>query len=257
MGLATAFWSIRGLVLLAPKDLPRLDEVSIDAPVLIFTLVVSLLAGILFGMAPALRISRVDLNETLREGGRSQSGGKRVRFDGEYADLADCTVADKISNRPGGRGLLFGHAAAPAVDSRSARSRRCHGCVFIAHAEFGWIHGRSSSLAAPEQQIEATVDSVSPNYFRVTGVPLIRGSFFDGYESRDTTPVMLIDETMAKRFLARRGCRRQVPQISETQIPIHLGEQLSESSETCAGKEWGRRRGAKPSRPWRNVRRAG
>jgi putative ABC transport system permease protein len=80
LGLALAFCGIRGLVLLAPPDLPRLDEISINGPVLAFTLTISAIAGILFGLVPAFRISRVDLNEALREGGRSQAGGKRLRY---------------------------------------------------------------------------------------------------------------------------------------------------------------------------------
>jgi putative ABC transport system permease protein len=238
MGLAIAFWGIRGLVLLAPKDLPRLDEVSIDAPVLIFTLVVSLVAGILFGMAPALRISRVDLNETLREGGRSQSGGKRVRFVRSGLTIAEVALSMILLTGAGLmiRSLLSLQSIHPGFQTdnvltwRIAPSRTKYPAgpavagfysdmlqrlqsipgvqgagavtdVFLSPTpNSGGFTVEGHPSPPPEQQIEATVDSVSPEYFRVMGVPLIRGKFFDGHESRDTTPVMLINETMAKRF---------------------------------------------------------
>jgi predicted permease len=57
-----------------PANIPRLNEVGVDGRVLAFTFVVSLLTGIIFGLAPALRASRVDLNETLKDGGRSGGG---------------------------------------------------------------------------------------------------------------------------------------------------------------------------------------
>ena len=61
---------------LMPEALPRAESVHIDSRVLLFTLAASLLAGIFFGLAPALRTSRADLHETLKEGGRGSSGAR-------------------------------------------------------------------------------------------------------------------------------------------------------------------------------------
>src|SRR5262249_46216687 len=58
-----------------PADIPRLDHLSIDARVLVFTLGISMLTGVLFGLVPAIQAAKPDLNETLKEGGRSGSGG--------------------------------------------------------------------------------------------------------------------------------------------------------------------------------------
>ncbi|HEY7213316.1 MAG TPA: ABC transporter permease, partial [Thermoanaerobaculia bacterium] len=78
-GAALAVWATRALVALAPEKTPRLHEVGIDAPVLLFTLAVSLGTGILFGLAPALRASRPDLSSVLKEGTRGSRGRLAVQ----------------------------------------------------------------------------------------------------------------------------------------------------------------------------------
>src|SRR4029079_17970072 len=75
LGFLLALWGIDLIVALSPENLPRLDEISIDRRVLGFTLLMTLLSGFVFGLAPALQSSRVDLNATLKEGGRSATGG--------------------------------------------------------------------------------------------------------------------------------------------------------------------------------------
>src|SRR6185503_205706 len=65
----------------APSDIPRLREIALDARVVAFTAVVSLATGVLFGLVPALQMSRTDPGDTLKEGGRSGGGGHRRAFD--------------------------------------------------------------------------------------------------------------------------------------------------------------------------------
>ncbi len=74
LGMLIALWAVEVLRRFGPENIPRLSEVSVDGRVLAFTFFVSLLTGVVFGLAPALRASRVDLNETLKEGGRSGDG---------------------------------------------------------------------------------------------------------------------------------------------------------------------------------------
>jgi putative ABC transport system permease protein len=75
-GLALAFGGLRFLIALGPESLPRLHEIGLDPLVLLFTLVVSLLAGVFFGLVPALQYGRPNLASSLREGGRGGSAGK-------------------------------------------------------------------------------------------------------------------------------------------------------------------------------------
>jgi putative ABC transport system permease protein len=77
VGLLIAFWGLAAITKLLPADFPRLNEIHIDLRVLGFTFAASVLTGMLFGLAPALQISRPDLQEAVRETGRGASGGRR------------------------------------------------------------------------------------------------------------------------------------------------------------------------------------
>jgi len=76
LGLLLAYGGVRGLLAAAPEGLPRLEEISVDGPVLIFTLVISVIAGLLFGMIPVLKFARPQLASALKEGGRLSSVGR-------------------------------------------------------------------------------------------------------------------------------------------------------------------------------------
>jgi predicted permease len=95
LGLLLANWGVAALVALAPRDLPRLDEASIDPTVLVFTLGLSALASLLFGLVPALRVSRTDPAESLRQGtARGVVGGlgTRLRQGFVVGEIAICLV---------------------------------------------------------------------------------------------------------------------------------------------------------------------
>jgi putative ABC transport system permease protein len=80
LGLVLAHWGLKLLVAANPHNIPRLGEISIDARVLCFTLALSVLTGILFGLAPALKSSKADLNETLKEAGATGIGSFRRQY---------------------------------------------------------------------------------------------------------------------------------------------------------------------------------
>src|SRR5499433_252519 len=75
LGLLLAHWGLDLIVALIPGDIPRVEKISIDQTVLVFILMVSLLTGLVFGLAPALAASKPDLHEMLKEGGRTSTGG--------------------------------------------------------------------------------------------------------------------------------------------------------------------------------------
>ena len=79
LGLLLSFWSIRLVARLGSSLLPRGDEIHLDPTVLLFTLVLGLLSGILFGLGPAMHTSRIDLNEALKSSSRTVAGGDRLR----------------------------------------------------------------------------------------------------------------------------------------------------------------------------------
>ncbi|MGH9852856.1 MAG: ABC transporter permease, partial [Blastocatellia bacterium] len=80
VGILMAQWAIDALGALGPEQLPRLQAVSIDGRILLFTLALTLLTGVLFGLAPALQAGQVNLNELLKEGGRSGAGVRQRRL---------------------------------------------------------------------------------------------------------------------------------------------------------------------------------
>src|SRR5262249_22322105 len=82
LALLLAVWSVDVLRTVAPDNFPRAGDIGVDARAIGFTLVVSLLTGIIFGLIPALQASRTDLNETLKEGRRSSGGSARNRLGG-------------------------------------------------------------------------------------------------------------------------------------------------------------------------------
>ena len=76
LGLLLALWGVEFLVALSPASIPRINEISLDARVVAVTIGVSLLTGLLFGLAPAVQFSKPDLNETLKDAGRSSTDGR-------------------------------------------------------------------------------------------------------------------------------------------------------------------------------------
>ncbi len=99
LGVLFAFWSMHWIHVLGPKSVPRIDDIGIDRTALLFTFLVSLASGVLFGMAPALRISRLDLSATLKDASRGSAGSSAVWGRGNslrrllvIAELALCVM---------------------------------------------------------------------------------------------------------------------------------------------------------------------
>jgi len=80
VGLLIAFWGVDSLVSLSPDTIPRVREISIDAKVAFVTLIISLMTGVVFGLAPALQVSKPDLTDALKESGRTTPGVRRNRL---------------------------------------------------------------------------------------------------------------------------------------------------------------------------------
>jgi ABC-type antimicrobial peptide transport system permease subunit len=70
LGVLFAFWSLHWIQILGPKSVPRIHDIGIDGAALLFTFLISLGSGALFGLAPALRISRLNVNATLQDASR-------------------------------------------------------------------------------------------------------------------------------------------------------------------------------------------
>ncbi|HVG18372.1 MAG TPA: ABC transporter permease, partial [Blastocatellia bacterium] len=239
-GLLIAVWGLRVLIAMSPPDTPRLDQVGVDMKVMAFTFGVSLLTGFIFGLVPALESSKPDLNESLKEGGRGSTGGargSRVRNLLVVSEIALSLVllicaglmirsfirlqtldlgfnpTNLVTMRlqlPGSKyreqqqvvnffqQLLRRVEGAPGVQAVGGIST-----IFLSdtpNSTTFTIEGRPPQTDA--ERVEVPFDSVTSNYFRVMGIPLLKGREFDDRDVIGSTPVAIINETFARRFFA-------------------------------------------------------
>jgi putative ABC transport system permease protein len=237
LGLALTMAGVTALTSFAPPDLPRLHEIRISGPVLWFSLGISLLTGILFGLVPAWQLSYRQPIDALKHFNRTQPGGfgnHRIRdlmVAGEFAlavvlltgagllvrSLLSLEKVD-LGFRPDG--LLMGSIELPEwrTDSTSRPAAFFEQAIAGVRAlpgveDAGVISGLFDNYV-PNTQIATEGHSaeigqsgfpctrivLSDDFFRVIGVPLLRGRYFTSHDNSQAPPVALINETMARQF---------------------------------------------------------
>ena len=243
LGCLTAFWGTEAALTVLPEVLlPRAEAIRVDARVLVFTIVASVVAGVLFGMVPALKASRLDQNAALSERGPRSSGdptshparvrGRRNRTRARPAggSGADDSQPDhgpehrswlQVRQRAGGTRLVPRRGCPVRTASwrrggRSARSSR-RSRVFEAASisassvpmtdDFStlpfWLDGH----ARPSTQAEmnwALSYIVEASYLKVMGMPLQRGRFLTPQDDEHSPPVIVIDDQFARRHFGDR-----------------------------------------------------
>ena len=238
-GVLLSLWLTQLLVGLIPPDTPRLDEVRPDARIFGFALAVSVCAGILFGLAPALQASRRDVSETLKEGGRTGvEGGRRNRSQSvlivseialsfmllagagllvrSFMRLRDVNPgfnqAGVLALRISASGVQYPAGPARAELYRQVTERlgslpgvEAAGAVLSLPLggdtfNVGRSFIREGRPATPEESANASYLVATPGYFRALGIPLVSGRVFAAQDSEKTPMVVVINETMARRF---------------------------------------------------------
>jgi putative ABC transport system permease protein len=235
---AIASWGIAGLLASLPAEsLPRLDEVGIDKIVLAFTALIALLTGVVCGLAPALRAFRTDLQESLKSGGRGSTAGRsehRTRallvisevalalvllvgaglmlrtfqqlqavdpgFDPHHLLTLEVAAGGK-AYRTGPSRIRFFEQLRPRLEALPG----VESVSLINHLPISgdiWtlgiiIYGRPDP--PPGQQPTAAYRVVQPGYFATMKIPMLQGRDFDNHDIRDTTPVAIVNEVLAKR----------------------------------------------------------
>jgi putative ABC transport system permease protein len=237
MGLLLAVWIIKLLVSVNPGNLPRANEVGVDLRTLMFTLSVSLLTGVIFSLAPAWQFSKLNLNESLKEGGRGTSASFR-RFSLRSlllisevalsltlligAGLMINSFTRLLQVDPGfdPRGVMTMQIALPQSKYSEIRQRahffeqalesvrRLPGVQsagmtsalpLTANPDFGFtVEGRTPS--APGDTPQAHWRAVSPDYLPTMRIPLRRGRYFNEQDHEKAAGVAIINETMSRRF---------------------------------------------------------
>jgi len=233
-GLLLALWGIDMLRSASADSLPSTAVIKLDGRVLIFTLGVSLLTGIIFGLAPALGAAQTDLQDTLKEGGRSSTGGRRhwlrstlvvtevalslVLLVGaglliksfirildtdpgfKPQNLLTMQLALSAKKDEGGKVLNFFNdlnrrvAGLPGVEAAAFSN----GIPLGATADTSFaIVGRPK--AEPGKQPQTMLYITSPDYLQAMGIRLIKGRFFGAQDTQKSPRVAVIDETFARQ----------------------------------------------------------
>jgi predicted permease len=237
LGLLLAFWGTKSVLGTLPGALPRANEVSVDSRVLLFTLALSLLAGIVFGLAPALKTSRVDLQEVLKERGRCLSGARR-RLQGVFvavevamalvllvgAGLMVRSLAALCRVNPGfnpSHAITFSLSlpAAPTTSSAETRARlrqfddkmQTIPGVQAVSVTLGsrpmihnsslpfWIEGQPKPANFQEMP-QAMFYLVEAGFQQAMGVPLERGRFITAQDDEHAPVVVDIDDVFARTY---------------------------------------------------------
>jgi predicted permease len=233
MGTLLAFGGIRLIRAFGPDSLPRLNEVSLDLRALGWTLAISLLAGILVGLAPAMTTLRRDLRPSGEESGRSVSGGTSTRRIRRALVVAEFALAIVLL---AGAGLLVRswwhvsdidpgfvpervlvmQVSSPATFADPAQRTDLYQRVLeqiqaVPGVESAGIiddlfsdNPREHVLTVERgdgtvsERLRLTRDEVSPDFFRAMGTPLLRGRFFSIGDRPDAPPVAIINDAMAR-----------------------------------------------------------
>jgi putative ABC transport system permease protein len=241
LGVAMAFAGTRLLVAYLPEDLalPRLDEVGVDLRIVAITAGVSLLVGILFGLAPALLGSSVGPGETLRDASRGSTAGRergRVRAALVVAEVALALMllagAGLLARSFGNvmrvdTGLRTGHVLTLRIAARAERYQEPAAMVALSRELRGrlatvpgvrdvgligpWLPltGAKSGMpfqrddrppSPPGEEPGADIRIVDGDYHRAVGVPLRRGRAFEARDTESSPDVILVNDALAQRY---------------------------------------------------------
>ena len=239
LGVLLASWGVKLLTQLAPTGVPPRTVVSLDATVLAYSLALSLITGILFGLAPAIQSTPKRLSESLKEGGRNSTAsasGLRLRRLLTVSEIALSLIlligasllirsfVGLLQVNPGfeTENILTAHFELPKYSYPDAtkqapfytqvmeRIKALPGVIVVgATDELPPRMGRHSSgfsiegrplIDQSDQSLAVQERLVSADYFRVMGIPLIEGRVFSDSDDDAATPVALINQSFSRRF---------------------------------------------------------
>lgn len=236
--LLLALWGMDSLLALSPAELPRFNEIKLDGQVFVFALLISVLAGLLFGLLPALHGSKVNLSEALKDGGWRIPFGRSFRYARSLLVVSEIALALVLMI---GAGLLVNSfirlrsidvgfspentltfaVSLPAQKYDNAAKRAAFfqqllerlqslpGVEAVGAANvlplnekalmalLFTVEGRPQAASFRDQFANYLV--ASPDYFRSLGIPLVRGRPFSAQDAVGAPPVVIINETLARR----------------------------------------------------------
>jgi putative ABC transport system permease protein len=236
-GLLLAWWGIQALPSLAPQDLPRLTGVRIDSSVILYTLLASLVTGLVFGAAPALQSVAVMAGESLKEHGRNESHGahgRRLRAALAVTEIAVAVVLvigagllvrsfvamNQVDLGFDPRGILAVRVELPRArysqdaqvtaffSDLTSRLRALPGVESVGlgssvvrapQSSTLTVHGRPAP-APGLRNLSVPFDSVTPEFFTTLRIPLLSGRLFTSADGPGMPPVVVVNESLSRRF---------------------------------------------------------
>ncbi|MFN2455429.1 MAG: ABC transporter permease [Pyrinomonadaceae bacterium] len=257
LGLLLALWGVDTLVAFSPPHLLSADRVGISLPVLGFTFVVAVATGVIFGLVPALEASRFNLNDSLKESGKSTMGSTRSRRARNLFVVAEVALALVLLV---GAGLMIKsfvrlQAISPGFDSenvltlqvrlspakyrednrkiaffREAVARigalpgvRAVGTIsFLPFASLGaatgfTIDGQPPPAAGDKPTTDVRV--TDENFFRAMNIPVLRGRTFTAQEATETRQVAVISEALARKYFPNEDPLGKRITVEMTNVP--------------------------------------
>jgi putative ABC transport system permease protein len=237
IGVLLATWGTRVAIKMLPDVLPRANEIHLDSRVLLFTVAVSLLAGILFGLIPALKTSRTEIHETLKKGGRGGSGtrhrtlgtivavemalalvlltgaGLMIRslaklwnmnpgFNPENVLSFGLAASQPLGETPAGirASLRQLHDEIAAVPGVHAVALKAGSSPMVGDSDLPfWLEGEAKPSSMSDMKVSLFY-ATQPDYLNVMQIPLLRGRFLIESDTEKTQFVIVIDEQFAKEF---------------------------------------------------------
>ena len=238
VGLFLAVWGMSLLVSTLPAGIPRMHEIGIDARVLVFTLVLSVLTGIAFGLAPALQTSKINLNESLKEGGRGYTQSFRRNILRSLLVISEVAISLVLLISAGlliksylrltDINMGFNTEKLLTVSVSPSRSRypdaeqqklfygrvleeigSSPGVTAVGAIDFLPLSGdnRETSFVIEGRPVSTTGEefmadyaTVTPNYFSVMGIPIVKGRAFTEADKGSSPPVLIVNESFARTF---------------------------------------------------------
>ena len=238
VGILIAYLAVKAMRVFGPENIPRLDEIAIDGRVLAFTTAVALLTGILFGLVPALRASRVDLNDVLKEGGRGSSGTKHQKtrkvlvvaevalslilligaglLIRSYRHIWNSNPGFNPNNLLSLRLTLPGYKYGPPESvgnfyrqaQEKVRALAGVESVSVSYSlpmsavAFAWepitVEGYVSK--GGDSSLISNTRIVSYDYFRTMQIPLVQGRYFTEFDKKGSQETAIVSDATAQRF---------------------------------------------------------
>jgi putative ABC transport system permease protein len=234
IGILLAVWIVTALKSFASAQVPHVEHARVDATVLLFTTAIMLLTGVLCGLAPALRASRINLQDAIKEGARGSSSGSNKRLNNTFvvsqlalslvlligAALFVQSFRNLLNVNPGFRAenVWMARLSLPETKYRDkAQVESFYNQVRASVSSVPGVEAVELCQVVPfsgdgqggpftvegfehEQSKVAWLRSSTPGYFAAMGMPVLKGRAFESSDTEKSQAVAIVDETLARRY---------------------------------------------------------